>query len=120
MAGSIFLSGSRGGMVAFVAQIVVLSVLLVRKREQGWRQSLLLCAFLAVVIVFLIWMGGNELTRRLMSIHTEAREELSGGVRMSIDRDGLRMLIKRPLLGWGLVLSRLSIRNSAVSTAPSS
>jgi O-antigen ligase len=47
-------------------------------------------------------MGGNELTRRLISIHSEAREEINGGVRLSIDRDCLRMLIKRPFLGWGL------------------
>src|SRR5258708_26194252 len=47
-------------------------------------------------------MGGNELTRRLISIHCEAREEINGGVRLSIDRDCLRMLIKRPFLGWGL------------------
>jgi O-antigen ligase len=102
MAGSIFLSGSRGGMAAFVAQMVVLGVLLVRKREGTWKQPLMLGAFLAVVIVFLVWMGGNELTRRLVSIHSEAREEINGGVRLSIDRDCLRMLIKRPILGWGL------------------
>jgi len=102
MAGSIFLSGSRGGMAAFVAQMVVLGVLLIRKREGSWKQPLMLGAFLAVVIVFLIWMGGNELTRRLVSIHSEAREEINGGVRLSIDRDCLRMLIKRPFLGWGL------------------
>jgi O-antigen ligase len=102
MAGSIFLSGSRGGMAAFVAQIVVLGVLLVRKREGTWKQPLMLGAFLVVVIVFLVWMGGNELTRRLVSIHSEAREEINGGVRLSIDRDCLRMLIKRPILGWGL------------------
>jgi O-antigen ligase len=102
MAASIFLSGSRGGMTAFAAQMVLLGVLLVRKREEGWKQSLILGAFLATVIVFLVWMGGNELTRRLASIHSEAREELSGGVRLTIDRDCLRMLIKRPLLGWGL------------------
>jgi O-antigen ligase len=102
MAGSIFLSGSRGGMAAFVAQIVVLSVLLVRKREGSWKQPLMLAGFLAVVILFLLWIGGNEVTRRLMTIHSEAREELSGGVRMTIDRDSLRMLIKRPILGWGL------------------
>ena len=102
MAGSIFLSGSRGGMAAFVAQMVVLGVLLVRKQEGSWKQPLMLGAFLAVVIVFLIWMGGNELTRRLVSIHSEAREEINGGVRLSIDRDCLRMLIKRPFLGWGL------------------
>jgi len=102
MAASIFLSGSRGGMVAFVAQMLVLSVLLVRKRQGGWKQPLLLGAFLAVVIVFLVWIGGNELTRRLASIHSEARGEISGGIRLTIDRDCLRMLLKRPLLGWGL------------------
>ena len=102
MAASIFLSGSRGGMAAFVAEIVVLGVLLVRKREASWKQPLMLGAFLALVIFFLVWMGGNELTRRLTSIHSEAREELSGGVRLAIDRDCLRMFLKRPFLGWGL------------------
>jgi O-antigen ligase len=62
----------------------------------------MLGGFLAVVIVFLIWIGGNELTRRLISIHSEAREEINGGVRLTIDRDCLRMLIKKPFLGWGL------------------
>ena len=78
-------------MVAFVAQMVVLGVLLVRKREGSWKQPLMLGVFLAVVIVFLVWMGGNELTHRLISIHSEAREEISGGVRLTIDRDCLRM-----------------------------
>jgi O-antigen ligase len=102
MAGSIFLSGSRGGMAAFVAEMVVLGVLLVRKRESSGKQPLMLGAFLALVIVFLVWMGSNELTQRLVSIHSEAREEIYAGVRLSIDRDCLRMLAKRPLLGWGL------------------
>jgi O-antigen ligase len=102
MAGSIFLSGSRGGMVAFVAQMVVLGVLMARKRDGSWKQPLMLGGFLALVIVFLVWMGGNELTHRLASIHSEAREELSGGVRLSIDRDCLHMMLKRPFLGWGL------------------
>ena len=64
--------------------------------------TLLLGAFLALVIVFLVWLGGNELTRRLASIHSEAREEIGGGVRLTIDRDCLRMFLKRPFLGWGL------------------
>jgi len=102
MAGSIFLSGSRGGMLAFVAQMMVLGVLLIGKREGSWKQPLMLGAFLALVIVFLVWMGSNELTQRLVSIHSEAREEINGGVRLSIDRDCLRMLGKRPILGWGL------------------
>jgi O-antigen ligase len=102
MAASIFLSASRGGMVAFGAQMVVLGVFLVRKREASWRQPLMLGAFLAMVIIFLVWMGSNELTHRLISIHSEAREEIGGGVRFTIDRDCLRMLLKRPFLGWGM------------------
>jgi O-antigen ligase len=102
MAGSIFLSGSRGGMVAFLAEMVLLGVLLLRLRQGSWKQPLMLGVFLAMVIAFLVWIGSNELTRRLISIHAEAREEINGGVRLTIDRDCLRMLLKRPLLGWGL------------------
>src|SRR5260221_14199006 len=80
MAASIFLSGSRGGMAAFVAQMVGLGILLVRKREGRWKQPLLLRAFLAMVIVFLVWLGGNKLTRRLINIHSEAREQINRGV----------------------------------------
>jgi O-antigen ligase len=102
MAGSIFLSGSRGGMLAFLVQVVLLAVLLLRSRQGNWKRPLILGAFLILVIVFLVWLGGNELTRRLASIHTETHTEISGGVRISISRDCLRMLLKRPWLGWGL------------------
>src|SRR5262249_5504358 len=96
----IFLSGSRGGMLAFIVQVVVLAVLL---RNRGdWKQPVALGVFFAVIIGFLIWLGGNELTRRLVSIQAEGRQELSGGVRMTIDRDSLRMVREKPLLGWGL------------------
>jgi O-antigen ligase len=82
--------------------MVVLAVFMLRKREGSWKQPLMLGAFLAMVIVFLVWIGGNELTQRLISVHSEAREELSGGVRLTIDRDCFHMLAKRPFLGWGL------------------
>ena len=102
MAASIFLSGSRGGMTAFAAQMVVLGVVVLRKRETGWKQPLILGAFLTLVIVFLVWMGGNEVTRRLLSIHSETRQEITGGTRLTIDRDCLHMLLRKPFLGWGL------------------
>jgi O-antigen ligase len=102
MAGSIFLSGSRGGMLAFGVQVVVLGALLLRRKKSNWRQPLMLGVFLAVVIAFLFWLGGSELTRRLASIHTEARGEITGGVRLTIDRDCLHMVLRKPLLGWGL------------------
>ncbi|MBI3475460.1 MAG: O-antigen ligase family protein [Acidobacteria bacterium] len=100
MAGTIFLSGSRGGMLAFAAEMIVLAILL-RKRGD-WKQHVALGLFLAVVIGFLIWLGGNKLSHRMASIESETRQELTGGVRVTIDRDCLRMLRERPFLGWGL------------------
>jgi O-antigen ligase len=49
-----------------------------------------------------MWLGGGELVERLSSIRTEAHTEVAGGTRLDIDRDGLRMFAKKPLLGWGL------------------
>jgi O-antigen ligase len=101
MAGTIFLSGSRGGMLAFAVEMAVLAVWL-RPHRHNWRQFAILGAFVVVVIGLLVWIGGNEMTRRLASIHSETRQELSGGVRLTIARDSLRMWKQRPLLGWGL------------------
>jgi O-antigen ligase len=89
-------------MLAFSAQMIVLAVLFLRSRESNWKKPLVLGIFLLVVIAFLVWLGGNELTRRLASIHSEAHAEISGGTRLTIDRDCLRMFLKRPFLGWGL------------------
>ena len=103
MAASVFLSGSRGGMIAIVVEALLLGILLLRKREEGgWQRPAMLGGFIALVVIFLVWMGGNELTKRLISIHSEAKEEITGGLRVTIDRDCLRMFLKRPILGWGL------------------
>ena len=101
MASTIFLSGSRGGMAAFSIQMAVLAAVLIRRRK-GRRTALALGVFLVIVIGLLAWLGGGELTSRMASIHTEARRELSGGMRMGINRDGLKMFARKALLGWGL------------------
>ncbi len=102
MAGSIFLSGSRGGMLGFCAQMIVLGVLLLRSRKGSWKKPLMLGVLGALTIAFLVWLGGNELTHRLASIHSEAQIEINGGTRLAIDRDCFHMFFRRPVLGWGL------------------
>jgi O-antigen ligase len=101
MASTIFLSGSRGGMAAFMVQMVVLAVVLLKQRKAR-RSSVGLSFFMMIVVGLLIWLGGTELTKRMASINVEARQEVSGGMRMVIDRDGLKMYARRPVLGWGL------------------
>lgn len=100
MATTIFLSGSRGGMIAFLAQMVVLGILVGMRRNR--RTVLTTAAVLVVIAVLILWVGGQGLVSRIISIHTETRTELEGGYRLTIDRDGLRMFIHKPILGWGL------------------
>ena len=101
MASTIFLSGSRGGMLAFAAQITLFAALLLRQKRAG-RMVLTLGVFVVLAIGLLAWLGGGELAERIASIHSETRKELSGAMRVSIDRDAVKMFAHKPVLGWGL------------------
>ena len=101
MASTIFLSGSRGGMLALVMELLIFAVVLLRQ-QRGLKTALSVGAFLLIVISLLTWVGGGELSRRVSSISTETRSEVTGGMRLTIDRDAVHMFAKRPVLGWGL------------------
>jgi O-antigen ligase len=101
MASTIFISGSRGGMLAFAVQLALLATVLLGRQRNG-RTALALGAVLVIALGLLAWIGGGELASRMASIPGETRAELSGGMRLSIDRDCLKMLVERPILGWGL------------------
>ncbi len=100
MVGTIFLSGSRGGMLAIVTELVILAVLLV-KQKRGLRTAIGIAVFLAIVVALLIWVGGGELSRRMATVGM-SHSEISSDTRFNINRDGLRMFLKKPVLGWGL------------------
>jgi len=101
MVGTVFLSGSRGGMIAVFAELMVLAVISFRKKN-GMRVAVGALAFAVVLVSLLFWLGGKELTTRVSSISTETRSEISGGTRIAIARDALRMFRHRPILGWGV------------------
>jgi len=101
MVGTIFLSGSRGGMMAICVELGVFAAVLFREKRST-RVAIRLTAFAVVLVGLLTWLGGKELTSRVGSISTEARGEISGGTRLSIDRDAVQMFRAKPILGWGL------------------
>jgi O-antigen ligase len=101
MASTIFLSGSRGGMAAFAAQMALLAAF-VLKRRKNWTATFALPCFLGIALLLLAWLGGGESAERMASIHNATRAELSGGTRLTIDRDAVKMFAQKPLLGWGL------------------
>jgi O-antigen ligase len=101
MAGTIFLSGSRGGMLAFVVEMGLLAVVVVWGQKSR-KTTLTLATFLVIGVGLVLWLGGSELAKRLATIHADTKTELSGGTRLDIDRDALHMFARRPVLGWGL------------------
>jgi O-antigen ligase len=100
MVGTIFLSGSRGGMLAVVAELVILAALFV-KQKRGLRTAFGIGVFLAIVAGLLVWIGGSELSQRIATAGP-GHSELSSDIRAYINRDGLRMFLKKPAAGWGL------------------
>jgi O-antigen ligase len=95
MASTIFLCGSRAGMLAFVVQVVALFFLLVKRSS---KKALLPLTFLVIVSALFVWLGGAQVFARISTIPSE----LSGGTRLTIERDCLRMFLAKPALGWGL------------------
>jgi O-antigen ligase len=93
MASTIFLSRSRGGMLAFVVEIVLFAALtLMQKRNP--RVALGLIAICVLVLGFLIFLGKGEVLGRL--------GDLGPGIRLNMTKDCLRMFSHRPIWGWGL------------------
>lgn len=101
MVATVFLSGSRGGMISVFVELMIVAVLLIRK-HRSFRIAVGAVAFVVVLVSMLTWLGGKELTHRVSTISSEARGEISGGTRFAIDRDSVRMFTHKPILGWGL------------------
>jgi O-antigen ligase len=100
MGSSILLSGSRGGMISFALELVLLVLTLLWQRAA--RNVIVGVAVITCVIVGLfLWIGTSQMTERLSSIRSAANVEIASSTRLAIDRDGLRMFAQRPVLGWG-------------------
>lgn len=93
MIATIFLSRSRGGMIAFGLEIIVLSALTLTRRKNP-RAALISLALCLLVLAFLLFLGRGQVLGRL--------GDLDSGLRLYITRDCLRMFAGRPVLGWGL------------------
>jgi O-antigen ligase len=93
MATTIFLSGSRGGMLAFVLEIVLFAALALRK-GRSLRTALGSMAVCVSILALLIFVGKGQVLGRL--------GDLAPGIRWDITQDCLRMFSHRPVLGWGL------------------
>ena len=93
MASTIFLSGSRGGMLAIVLETVVFAALTLVQRR-NYRVAVGLIAISVLILAFLVFLGRGEVLGRLA--------DLGPGIRLNMTKDCFRMFFHRPVLGWGL------------------
>lgn len=100
MAATVFLSGSRGGMIAFAVEIVIFLVFVFRERQKQ-NIAILLSVFLLISLVMIAWTGGHEVKARIATFAADRHSDLGTDIRLQIDRDILHMFMQRPALGWG-------------------
>jgi O-antigen ligase len=94
MASTIFLSGSRGGMIAFVLETVLFVALAFVRRRHFRVVALGSVAICVLVLGFLVFLGRWQVLGRL--------GDLDPGIRLNITNDCLKMFSHRPVWGWGL------------------
>jgi len=93
MASTVFLAKSRGGMIAFLLQLVVLAALTLWQKKDR-RIAIGLLTVCASVLSFLFFIGRGQVLGRL--------GDLDPGIRFKMTSDCLRMFLHHPILGSGL------------------
>ncbi|HVB33518.1 MAG TPA: O-antigen ligase family protein [Patescibacteria group bacterium] len=103
---SLLLSGSRGGMVALLAEMVVFGILCFhRKRFARWRRYSAVAGALALSagVALSVWMNPGYLSERIESVASfPAAPEVTLGQRLIVTRDTLHMAWDHRWLGTGL------------------
>ena len=93
MGSTIFLSGSRGGMIAFVLEMVLFAALALSQRRSP-RVALGIVGVCALVLPLAVFLGKGQVLGQL--------GDLGHDIRLDINKDCLRMFLQRPIWGWGL------------------
>ena len=96
--GSLFLAASRGGIVSFAVEVVVV-VVWISFRRMGAKQMLGGAAVLIAALVMVSWLGVKEIAQRFSSMKAM---EVSSGKRASMRRDAWRIFVDHPWMGTGL------------------
>jgi O-antigen ligase len=93
MAASVFLSGSRGGMIAIIVEMIFLGVIWMVQFSPR-KSATIFVLFCIATALFLAWVAPRELGSRMTDIHDPAR--------LLIHHDSIPMFLAHPLLGSGL------------------
>jgi O-antigen ligase len=99
---SVLLSGSRGGLIALGAEVLILAVILLQ-RVPGRRLAAAGALGMIVAVSLFLWMDRGDILKRFSTVAGLARTpEATFGERRLVALDALRMFRHRPITGVGL------------------
>lgn len=96
--GALLLSASRGGIISFGCQLLVLALWLALRRAAR-QQAFVGLAAVALALLMVSWLGAREVLQRFA---TTQASEVSSSKRASMARDTLRIFLDHPVVGTGL------------------
>jgi O-antigen ligase len=96
--GALFLSASRGGIIGFVLEIVLLGTLLAVRRSAA-KHALLGGAVLLLAVLLVSWLGVGHAMERFASMQPI---EVTAGKRTAMAQDTWRIFLDYPVAGTGL------------------
>lgn len=95
---ALVLSASRGGIVSFAVEMLILFALLMVKR-MGRRRVLAAGALIVVAVLGVSWIGVDKVLQRFSTTKTR---DVTGGKRAAMREDSWRIFLDHPVLGTGL------------------
>jgi O-antigen ligase len=96
--GALFLSASRGGIISFVAEMALLTLLLILRRAGG-KHVLAGAAVLLFAFMLVSWLGVRQVLERFSSLQSL---EVNSGKRASMRLDTWHIFREHPWTGTGL------------------
>jgi O-antigen ligase len=96
--GALFLSASRGGILSFGAELVVLAVWMAWRRAGG-KQLLAAGAVLVVVVLLVSWLGVGQILQRFSGMQSL---EMTSSKRYTMAWDTWHIFLDHPVIGTGL------------------
>jgi O-antigen ligase len=95
---ALVLSASRGGIISFTIQMIILFLLLLVRRAPG-RHVMFGGIVVLTAVLAVSWIGVQQVLSRFAGIQNL---EVSAGKRTAMQRDTFRLFLDHPILGTGL------------------
>jgi len=102
---SLLLAGSRGGLISFLAEVLVFGAIIVQYVPGQARRGVATAAGLGVTVAgaLFFWIAPSTITGRLATVaNLKHRDEVGVADRLQISRDSLRIFRDFPWFGTGM------------------